>query len=487
MEITRVLIRAAASSLALAVVAILPSAAHAGAFAPAQSAAVDALVGGALAEARAPSASVAIVLGGKVVFAKAYGQRRLDPPEPAAVGTRYRIASISKQFTAAAVLMLADQGRLSLDDPVSKYLPEIGAANPATIRQALSHTAGFPEFWRVDYLPLAQRTPVAPEAIVERWGARHPDYAPGTKWSYSNTDYVILGRVVERVSGEPLMAFLTEHIFRPLDMTSAEDAFGRPLGSVDATGYERAGLGPPRPAGIAARGWGFGCGELAMTASDLARWDIGVIEQRLMSRAAYAAFEREVRLPDGGGTGYGLGVFVDTVRGHRRLRHNGQLPGFWGENRVYPDDGAAIVVLVNGSYGESPENLIADGIEKILMPSKAAPSSAPASAEQIAGALVQQIVKGKLDRTRLTADASAYLSGAVLADYHRTFQMLGPTLASRQIRSDSTGGVESRSWLLVWPTAKLVVSLQVRPDGKVEEFLAIPVWERDDPIPAPPR
>lgn len=461
----------------LAVAWSLAGAAAAAPFTPEEAARVDALVSKVLADNRAPSASVAVVRNGEIVFARAYGLRRLAGREAAGIDTRYRIASISKQFTAAAVLMLADEGKVSLDDPIVKHLPELGAANRATIRQTMSHTAGFPEFWTVDYTPLAVKASTSPQAIVARWGAERPDFAPGSKWSYSNTGYVALGRLVERVSGSSLAGFLEAHVLKPLGMSSAVDVDGRSVGAADATGYERAALGPPRPAETPARGWTMGCGELSMTASDLARWDISLIDRRLMSKKAYAALETEARLADGSGTGYGLGVFLDTVGGHRRVRHNGQLPGFWSENRIYPDDSAAVVVLVNASYGASPEAQIANGLEQMVIPAAAGPPP-PVSPEQLAALLYRQIMAGSLDRTRLTPDASAYLSGPPLADYRRSFEGLGLPLASIPLHSESTRGVETRSWVLVWPSAKLVVTLRVEQDGKVSEFMAVPVWEK---------
>lgn len=435
---------------------------------------IDKVVAAALAESGAPSATVSIVRDGKIAFAKAYGLRRIDTQTAAAVDTRYRIASVSKQFTAAAVLMLADSGKLSLDDEVSRYLPELKGADHTTIRQVLSHTGGYPEFWTVDYVPSELKRPTSAQAIVERWGAAAHDFPPGSKFAYSNTGYVVLARLVERVSGQPLGAFLHDRIFAPLHMTSAEDLDGKPMAASDAIGYARFAVGPPREALLPAAGWTLGCGELAMDASDLARWDISIIDQSLMSRAAYAAQLTETKLQNGTGTGYGFGVFVDAVRGHRRVWHNGILPGFWSENRIYPDDRAAVAVMVNGSYGGSPHAVIANGIENLLFleQSSATPAASP---RDMALRLYDQIRTGTLDRSLLTDDANAYLSGQALSDYHESFAQLGEPLAFVRVGSEQTGGVSANTWYAVWPKAKLIVTLRTRPDGKVDEFVAYPV------------
>jgi len=469
-------LRTGCSLLAAALISLaaLDSPAVGGPLSDGESAQVDKAVAAAMAESGVPSVSVAIVRDGKLAFAKAYGSRHVGAADPALVTTRYRIASVSKQFTAAAVLMLADAGKLSLDDEVSRYLPELKGADHATIRQALSHTAGYREFWTVDYLPSDLKRATSPQAIVERWGAAAHDFPPGTQFSYSNTGYVVLARLVERVSGQPLASFLHDRIFAPLHMDSAEDLDGRPMGGSDATGYARFATSPPREAQLPAAGWTIGCGELAMSPSDLARWDVSVIDQSLMSRAAYAAQLGEARLKDGAGAGYGLGMFLDKVRGHRRAWHNGILPGFWTENRIYPDDRAAIIVTVNGSYGGSPHAVIANEIEKLLIPDQSGRPPAP-SPREMTLRLMKQIGDGALDRSLLTDDANAYLSGQTLADYQASFAELGEPITLVRVGSQQAAGVTSITGLAVWPKAKVIVNLRIRADGKVEEFVAYPV------------
>jgi len=443
-------------------------------FAAAESSKVDQLVSTTLAGSGVPSASVAIVQDGRIVYAKAYGARSVEPRQPATVTTRYRIASVSKQFTATAVLMLADEGKISLDDPLAKYLPELGEGDGVTVRQALSHTAGYPEFWTLDYVTPEKKRATTPEAILQRWGKDKLDFEPGSRWSYSNTGYVILGRLVEKVSGQPLGAYLNTHIFAPLQMTSAQDVDGKSRGAADAMGYSRYALGPPREAAPPAAGWTFSCGELAMTATDLAKWDISMINRTLMSSTAYSAQFAEAKLTDGAGVGYGAGLFVDKAQGHRRVRHNGDLPGFWTENRVYPDDRLAIVVMINGNYGGAPHVAIADGIERLLLPAEksSTPSPAPGS---VVRKIYAQIRTGSLDRRMLTADASDYLSGTVLTDYQRSFARLGEPLILASMVSESSGGSTVNSWLGVWPSGKLVMVLRTRADGAIEEFMASPV------------
>ena len=195
-----------------------------------------------------PSASLAIVKDGKIAYVQAYGDARLDPATPAQPRMRYSIGSISKQFTAAAILMLAEEGKLSLDDPVSKYVSGLTRGNEVTIRELLSHTSGYQDFWPQDYVPPLMLQPITADGIMDRWARKPLDFDPGTKWQYSNTNYVIAGVIVEKVAGMPLLQFLSQRIFTPLGMKSVADTNLNKLPPTDPTGYFRFALGPLHPA-----------------------------------------------------------------------------------------------------------------------------------------------------------------------------------------------------------------------------------------------
>ncbi len=188
---------------------------------------VDRIATEVLKQTGVPSASVAIVAHGKLVYTHAYGKARLAPPQAATPAMRYSIGSISKQFTAAAILMLQQEGKLSLDDPVGKYVPGLTRGDEVTIREILSHTSGYQDYWPEDYLMTPMTKPTTVQHILDVWGKKPLDFDPGTQWQYSNTNYVIAGVIVEKVSGEPLFQFLTEHIFRPLGMTSVWNSDAR--------------------------------------------------------------------------------------------------------------------------------------------------------------------------------------------------------------------------------------------------------------------
>ena len=297
---------------------------------------IDAAVNQILSSTKVPSASIAIVKDGRIAYLQAYGQARLSPAMEATPQMQYSIGSISKQFTAAAVLFLAQEGKLTLDDPVSKYLPELTRAREVTIRMLLSHTSGYQDYWPEDYVMTSMMAPTTAQHILDVWGKRPLDFDPGTQWQYSNTNYVIAGRIVEQVSGMPLIDLLEKRIFLPLGMVNVYDADASRLPATDPTGYERHALGPPRPSPQEGAGWMFAAGELAMPAHDLALWDISLIDRSLLSPASYAQMFTPVLLKNGDNSGYGLGVFLKRRDGHAMIEHSGEVSGFVSENVGLP-------------------------------------------------------------------------------------------------------------------------------------------------------
>ena len=218
------------------------------ALAPDLRADVDRIAREVLASTGVPSASLAIVRDGRIAYAEAYGDARLEPRRPARPGMRYSIGSISKQFTAAAILMLAEERKLSLDDPVSRFVPALTRGNEVTIRQILSHTSGYQDFWPQDYVPPFMLREITAAAILDRWAKMPLDFDPGTQYQYSNTNYVLAGLIIEKVSGRPFLEFLRARIFVPLGMMSVTDIDRGRLATQDPAGYLRYGLGPPREA-----------------------------------------------------------------------------------------------------------------------------------------------------------------------------------------------------------------------------------------------
>src|SRR3954470_19119712 len=307
---------------------------------------VDSVANGILRSTGVPSATIAVVKNGSLASANAYGSAKLEPKVPATRDMRYAVGSISKQFTAIAALILQQEGKLKLGDPVSKYIPGLTRGNDVTIRMLLSHTSGYQDFWPQDYVMPGMLKATTPQAIADAWAKKPLDFEPGSRWQYSNTNYTLAGMAVEKAAGMPIFQFVRTRILDPVGLTSAKDFDANPR-AADVTGYIRYGLGPLRPAPDAGPGWMWAAGELAMTASDLAKWDICLIKHCLLSAASYRELEREIVLNNGAGTGYSLGLDVGMQGGRFMLEHSGEVSGFTAENILFPEDSAAIVVLTN--------------------------------------------------------------------------------------------------------------------------------------------
>lgn len=434
------------------------------------SARVDSIATAVLASTGVPSATVAVVTHGQLAYAQAYGAARLDPRVAATPEMRYGIGSISKQFTAASVLLLQQDGKLSVDDPVSKYVPGLTRGSEVTIRQLLSHTSGYQDFWPQDYVPPAMEKAITPQGILDHWAKQPLDFDPGTQWQYSNTNYEIAGLIVEKVSGKPFFQFVRTRILDPLGISSAVDFDAKGPSSVEPVGYMRYGLGPLRPAISTGPGWMYGAGELAMTARDLARWDIAMINQSLLKPESYRAMETAVLLKNGVSSDYGLGVDVSLAAGHRAIEHSGEVAGFTAENIVYPDDSAAVIVLTNQDAAPA-STAIAVGIGRTLFTTEDANTQ---SRTARARAIFEGLQQGKIDRSALTADASAYFSAQALSDFQSTLSPLGAPTEFVQTGQHARGGMLERSYRVMAGGRALRVWTYEMPDGKIEQYQLSP-------------
>lgn len=439
---------------------------------------VDATAQQVLKETGVPSASVAIVRDGQIAYTQAYGTARLgaDGTLTGAVAAtpamRYSVGSISKQFTASAVLLLEQEGKLSLDDPISKWLPDLTRANEVTIRMVLSHTSGYQDYWPEDYVMPPMLEATTAQHILDTWAKKPLDFDPGTQWQYSNTNYVIAGRIVEMVSGEPLWQFLQEHIFAPLGMKQVWNSDARKLGDEDAEGMIRYALGPLRAAPKEGPGWMFAAGELAMPAYDLAQWDVSVMDRALLAAKSYDELEAPVLLKDGTNSHYGLGLDVTSLDGHVELAHSGEVSGFVAENMVFPKDKLAIAVLTNedasgaaGAIGRELAPLLL-GVTK----------QTAAEAEKQAEALFEAFQQGKIDRSLFTPWCNAYFDGTALGDFASSLGPLGPPQSVKQTGESLRGGMVFRAFRVAFPNSsrELRITTYTEPDGKLEQYLVMP-------------
>lgn len=297
-----------------------------------------------------PGASVIVIRDGRVIFRRAYGMADLERHVPATPTTAYRLASLTKQFTAMAVMLLVRDGRLRYDQPVRELLPELPpAAASVTIRHLLNHTSGLLDY--EDLIPDTQTAQVSDRDVLRLLASHDSVYFPaGTRYRYSNSGYCLLALVVERVSGMEFAAFLRQRIFAPLGMA-------RTLAHVDGkdTVPERAyGYTPDSgrflPSDQSLTSATLGDGGIYTSVEDLVRWDQSLYTGRLVDRVALRLATTPPVLP-ADSTQYGFGWFVDTYRGIHRWRHTGETSGFTNAIQRFPDRRTTVIVLTNRNGG----------------------------------------------------------------------------------------------------------------------------------------
>ena len=436
--------------------------------------AIDQAVQKVIAASKIPSVSIAVVKDNKLAYAQAYGFADIENQKHATTAMRYKMGSNSKQITSAVVLLLSKEGKISLDDKVARYFPDLTRASEVTIRELLSHTSGFEDYYALDYVAPYMMLPTTPMRIVDTWGKKPLNFTPGTEWQYSNTNYAIAGAIVEKITGEPFINTVREKVLRPLGMTSAIDLDQQAWSKDDPKGYTRFALGPLRPAIPEGANWVFAAGELAMNPSDMAKWDISLINGTILAPNLLKELTGEVHLKNGAGTGYALGLGIRSVDGHRIWEHGGGVSGFVSQNATYPDEAMAITVFTNQ---DDPAALaIAASIEQILREPAIDPDRPKYLA--LAKKIYALLSAGQLDRSLLTSDANAYYTKQAVADCGSSLGALGAVSDFRETSSTGRGGMSYRYYSVQTKTRPLTISTFLTPDGKVDQFLVYPTPQR---------
>lgn len=320
-----------------------------------------------------PAIVVGVIRSGQLIDGRAVGSSNLELDAPASTRHVFEVGSISKQFTAYAVLMLSEQGLLDLGAPVGRYLTELPQewARP-TLHQLMGHISGLPDFENAFGYDI-YREILSDADFLKRLIALPIDFAPGTSWSYSNTNYWLLARVIERVSGQTYAEFMQEKVFLPLGMRATRTALPAQLLPGRASGYRLA-AGRLENREAIQPGTGRGLGDVATTIDDMARWEREQREPRLLKPETAGLARQPVKLNDGSATNYGYGWFNTAVLGHSALHHDGQTAGFVATYLRFPERDLAVVVLTN-RYGAP---VSAKHIARVVDPG-IAPELTPAS------------------------------------------------------------------------------------------------------------
>lgn len=396
-------------------------------------AAVDAIVTRAMAERSIPGALLVVMLKGRVLVRKAYGFSHLELAAPARPEHLYGSGSTGKMFTATAIMQLAAAGRLRLDDPVARHLPRAPAGWAGiTIDQMMRHRAGLKDYDDVPDFRIALEW--TPDAFIDAVGAWPLEYAPGTKFRYSNTGYVLLGFIVAQASGMSFADYMKRHVFAPAGMASArvDDIYAILPGRAQGYASDEAGR-PRRPDPVSRSINQFGDGSLLFNADDLIAWEGAVAANRLISAEAQRAIETATPFPDGNYPleNYGAGLATRMVRGHRLVAHSGVWNGFGAWIGRWPDYGLAIMACTNleRGYPAGWAPRIAGLIDPALAPYEPITDSDPA--------------RTRADRARLARHlAGGYASDGSTAQQRAHAVERGPLADDEQVQLVAIEGAE---------------------------------------------
>jgi len=378
---------------------------------------VDDYLAAQMRQLHIPGLAVAVVRDGRLVKARGYGLANVELNAPVTEDTVFEIGSVTKQFTAVAIMMLVEEGKVGLDDKLSKYLTGVPEAWSAiTIRQLLTHSSGIQNYLDVPGLfPETARPGLTHNDIAKIFFARlRLDFQPSETWSYSNTGYLLLGNVIEKASGKSYWAFLDERIFKPLVMNATRSSEPVALIPRRAAGYEWHDGKLENRAALTENA--YAAGSIVSTVRDLAKWDAALSAGKLLKPSSFEQMWRANKV-GGGATApfnYGFGWFVDTYHGRRVVAHNGGTPVFSSFIHRFVDDRLTVIILTN--HADRVIDHLAIDIAGAYVPALARPQEPQADADAQTSQKLQQalldIFHGQPDSASFTPAMQLFLRTA---------------------------------------------------------------------------
>jgi CubicO group peptidase (beta-lactamase class C family) len=462
-----------------------------------QVAAIDAVGRTSITAHAAPGLTIAVARDGQIVYNKGFGYRDVARQLSPDATTRYPIGSNTKQFTAAAILLLRDEGKLILDKPLAMYLPQIPHGREVTIRQLLTMTGGYAEYTELGEFNELVKRPATAARVVGTVVHRPLAFTPGSRYSYSNTGYMLLQMVIERISGTTYANFLRQRIFRPLGMHATYVRASHDSASNVAVEYTSFALGPWERAERWDYTWVSGAGGIVSDVTDLEKWNAGLDGHKLLSAHSFDQMTKPGTV-DGkpNPSGYGFGITTARMpNGHRIIWHGGNTSGASTQDARFPDDHLAIIVLANSGFYNT--NGAVEAIYGILVPQPSAEKPSGAKPPALSGADPAMIkaatswldgaIAGRIDDAGVRADFRKQLTPPHRAALH--------ALAKNGSRTYTLLGIDRRAPTTVYQfrletPARTLLYAYMRDDaGSVASVVIIP-WlvfpKESEPTPAPP-
>jgi D-alanyl-D-alanine carboxypeptidase len=452
--------------LAFLLVATTASASQAQSINPTE---IDSLVSKVMAEKHLVGLSVGIMQNGQLVFAKGYGLRSKATGAPVIPETMFAIGSVSKQFTCASAFLLQQSHSLSLADRVAKYRPGLTRAKDISLLDLGQHVSGYRDYYPLDYVDRRMSRNRAADSIINEYGRQPLDFEPGSRYSYSNTGYLILGRILEQVAGMPLGQFMQQRLIGPLKLTHTK--FEPARGGADmAEGYTGFSLGDPTVAVPEGSGWLGSAGGLWSTPTDLLSWDLALMDGKVLSPASWRTMTTPRRLSDGRSSGYGCGLGIRDRGPALVLAHTGAVSGYNAWNVMVPATRSGAVLLANMDF--APMGELQGEILNMLLPAAGqVPVVAGPPVGDVVRSLIDQFRSGTVDRSHLAPEWNTYLTPERLASAKAAMSALGEPKDIILNDRWERGGLEVTDWLFKLGETPVEALLYRRVDGTVEEFL----------------
>jgi CubicO group peptidase (beta-lactamase class C family) len=297
-------------------------------------------------KANEPGVSVIVVKKGEVLYKKGFGMADMELNVPVNADMIFRIGSITKQFTAVAILQLADKGKLSLTDPITKYIPDYAIKEPITIEQLLNHTSGIKSYTGVDSFWAQMRNDLAPRQIIKLTEKDTLEFKPGTKWNYNNTGYVMLGYIIEKVTGVTYETYVQQNLFTPAGMKNTYYGNESKLIKNRAKGYKK-NENEFQNADYISMTLPYAAGSLISTVEDLWKWNKALYSYQLLKKEWVDKAITPYVLPDGTSTHYGYGLGTANIQGSLSIEHSGGIPGFTSDGIYLPEEQVFAAAFTN--------------------------------------------------------------------------------------------------------------------------------------------
>ncbi|HQR46916.1 MAG TPA: serine hydrolase domain-containing protein, partial [Thermoanaerobaculia bacterium] len=399
---------------------------------------------------------------------KGYGTASAARKAPVTPETSFAIGSVSREFTCAALLLAAEEGKLSPTAPVSTFFPGLTEASSVTLLDLGGNVSGYRDYYPLDFVDREMSESTSPDQIVASYGPRPLDFPPGSRYSYSNTGFLILGRAVEKATGEPLPGYLARRIFGPLGMTRTTPG-APPPGPGVAEGMTTWALGPLEPAPPEGPGWLGAAGGIWSTPKDLLAWDLALMEGRVLKESSWKTMTTPRRLPDGRSTGYGCGLGVRDRGAALVLSHGGAVSGFVSRNTLVPATRSAVVLLANADF--SAIDALHDALLEKLQPKGDVPAVAGPPAREAALSFLARLREGNVDRAALGDDFAAFLTPGRVAAAAMSLKAAGEPKDVKVAPLRERGGMEVATISFTLGGAAVEALMYRTPDGKIQEFL----------------